>query len=176
MKQIASIVTLTALAVLTALGQATPSTQAGSERKEKVTSSWWTDFSISPFGVYVRPNLTDAPQYGAGLDIGYQINRTVSLHVANLTYERNDWRDSAIDETSVLFRADLIRSSKERFVANLIASGDRDWNASDYAFGVGVGAEVRLTKNVSIGADSRIRAWFQREKDLLTRGFVSVRF
>lgn len=137
--------------------------------------SWWSDVSISPYGTITHPNL-DKPIYGAGLDVGYFINKTVSLHLANTAYQENDWKGAAIDETSVLFRADLIRSSTERFVGYILASGDRDWRTSDWAFGAGVGAEVRLSKYVSLGVDSRIRAWFNAEKDVQTRGFLSLRF
>ena len=137
---------------------------------------WWTDVSITPFGVLTRPNLTDAPQWGAGLDVGYSINHYVSLHVANLAYEMNEWRGPAIDETSLLLRADLIRSSKERFVFYGLGGADRAWGAEDWGFSVGAGAELRLAKNISIGADCRVRAWFKQEKDLETRGFVSFRF
>lgn len=143
--------------------------------------NWWTDFSVTPFGALTRPNLTDRPVYGAGIDLGYNINKTVSLHLSNLGYETQDWGGSAIDETSILFRADLIKYSDERFVAFLIGSVDRGWGTTkvtdqDWGFGVGAGAELRFSKNVSIGADSRIRAWFKQEKDWLTRGFVSFKF
>ena len=167
---------------------------AGAPLKAKPTS-WWSDFSITPFGTLAHPNLTDAPVYGAGIDVGYYLNRTVSLHLANTVYDQSGssrsaggsefrgsggsggWLDApAIDETSILFRADLIRDSRERIVGYFVGSGDRDWVTRDWAFGVGVGAELRLTRNISLGADSRIRAWFAREKDLTTRGFVSIRF
>lgn len=137
--------------------------------------NWWTDFSISPYGAVTHPNF-EGPKYGAGLDVGYNINHTVSLHVANLTLEDNHWRGQAIDETSILFRADLIRDSKERFVAYVLGGGDRSWDNSDWAFGVGVGAEVRFTKNVSVGVDSRIRSWFKQDKDVQTRAYLGFKF
>lgn len=152
--------------------------------------NWWTKFSISPYGAVKHPDF-GKPVWGAGLDLGYQINRTVSLHLANSIFDapdittKNDsteldwWSGSAIDETEVLFRADLIRgggAGRDRFVGYLIGGGSRDWEAEDWGFGVGIGAELRFTKNVSIGADSRIRAWFDQDKDVITRGFVSLRF
>lgn len=138
--------------------------------------SWWTDFSISPYGAVTHPNLNDKAIWGAGLDVGYNINNTVSLHVANLAYENDNWKGQAIDETSLLVRADLVRYSKERFVGYVLAGGDRDWDHSDWGFSAGLGAEIRLAKNISLGVDSRIRAWFKNEKDLQTRGFLSFRF
>lgn len=149
----------------------------------KQSKSWWTDFSISPFGVVIHPNF-GKPVWGAGIDVGYNLNHTVSLHVANLVYnppgdcEGQGWLDgSAVDQSALLFRADLIRDSKERFVAYILASGDRDWNKEVFGFGAGIGAEVRLSKNFSVGADSRIQAWFKDEpKSLQTRGYLSARF
>ena len=156
--------------------------------------NWWTDVSITPYGAVKHPNF-GAPIWGGGLEIGYQINRTVRLSLANtifdappsVTYyedgssksEEGWFAGSALDETEVLFRADLIKGGgdgKDRFVAFLIGSGSRDWEREDWAFGVGVGSEIRFTKNLSVGVDSRIRAWFNNDKDLLTRGFLSLRF
>lgn len=158
------------------------------------SKSWWTDFSVTPYGAVKHPDF-GAPIWGAGLDVGYNINRTVSLHLANSIFDQPDLKldyesgpatveqgwftGSSIDETELLFRADLIKgggAGKDRFVGYLIGSGTRDWEREDWAFGVGVGAELRLAKNVSLGADSRIRAFFKNDKDLLTRGFLSVRF
>jgi len=152
--------------------------------------SWWTKVSISPYGAVKHPDF-GKPVWGAGLDLGYSINRTVSLHLGNSIFDQpdierkhetlnQDWfSGSAIDETELLFRADLIRgggTGKDRFVGYLIGSGTRDWESEDWGFGVGAGAELRFTKNVSLGADSRIRAWFDAEKDVITRGFLSLRF
>ena len=153
--------------------------------------SWWTDFSITPFGVLNHPNITDKPIYGAGIDVGYNVNHTVSLHVANLAYEsnlqpefgkggrlrdRHDWGGSAIDETSLFVRADLIKYSQERLVLYAIGGGDRSWDRSDWGFSAGAGLELRFSKNLSVGADARVRAWFKESKDLPVRGFVSFRF
>lgn len=142
--------------------------------------SWWSDFSFTPFGALAHPGFGH-PVWGAGLDVGYYLNRTVSIHVSSLSYETDHWGGPAIDETSLLFRADLIRDSRERFVGYILAGGDVGWSQftdqeTDKAFGVGAGVELRLSKNASIGVDSRIRAWFERDKDVLTRGFVSLRW
>jgi hypothetical protein len=139
------------------------------------SGDWWSSVSVSPYGAATHKDL-GRPTYGAGLDVGYYVNRTVSLHLAALANEPDSWRGAVIDETSFLFRADLIRSSKERFVAYFIGSGDRAWGRDDWGFGAGVGAEVRLTKNISAGADARLRAWFDTPKDVQTRVYTSFRF
>jgi opacity protein-like surface antigen len=157
-------------------------------------SNWWTDFSISPYAAIKHPDF-GKPIWGGGLDIGYAINRTVSLHLGNSIFDRPDikgdkhesgnvdeggwFTGSAIDETELLFRADLIKgggAGRDRFVGFLLGSGTRDWEREDWGFGVGAGAELRLSKNFSLGADSRLRAFFNNDKDLLTRGFLSLKF
>lgn len=145
------------------------------------SGGWWTKVSVSPYGAVKHPDF-GKPVWGAGLDLGYAINRTVSLHLGNsfFDYGSPGWFDHAfIDETELLCRADLIRGGgqgKDRFVAYLIGGGSRDWEREDWGFGVGVGAEIRLSKNFSIGVDSRIRAWMDAEKDVVTRGLISFRF
>lgn len=165
---------LALLAILAAfvINASEPAPAASAKKESK---SWWTDFSVSPYGAVNHPNF-GKPQYGAGLDVGYSINKTVSLHGTALAYESDRWGGSTIDEASVLFRADLIRASKERFVTYVLAGGDRDFERDDWAFGAGIGAELRLARNFSLGADSRIRAFFNHDKDLITRGFLSFRF
>lgn len=168
----------------------------GQEPKAEVlstrSSSWWTDVSVSPYGAVKHADIAGKPIWGAGLDIGYAINRTVSLHLANTIFDRPDrfhdqtlveeggWlTGSTLDETELLCRADLIRgggSGKDRFVVFVLGGGTRDHEAEDWGFGVGAGAELRLSKNFSLGADSRLRAWFSSEKDVMTRAFLSLRF
>lgn len=151
-----------------------------SQAAEQESKNWWTDFSVTPFGTVTHPSF-GAPVWGAGLDLGYNINRAVSIHVSNLTLEDQNWGNQMIDETSLLFRADLIRTGgkgKDKFVAYFLGGGDVNWQTDqpDKAFGAGLGAELRLSKNFSIGADSRVRAWFDRDKDVITRGFIKFRF
>lgn len=181
------------LLALAALLLTTVCTTFAQQSTGAVAPSWWTDFSITPFGVLNHPNITDKPIYGAGLDVGYNLNPTVSLHVANLAYEstvppssaktehgrasaQRAWGGPAIDETSLFVRADLVRYSQERLVLYAIGGGDRSWDHSDWGFSAGAGLELRLSKNFSIGADARVRAWFKESKDLPVRGFVSFRF
>jgi len=156
-------------------------TVAKAQAQDDAPKNWWTDFSVSPYGAVSHPDF-GKPVWGAGLDLGYNINRVVSVHLANTVfdYDHAGWFEhSSIDETEALFRADLIKTGgagKDRFVAFLLGSGSRNWETEDWAFGAGVGAELRLSRNFSLGVDSRIRAWMKQDKDLMTRGFLSVKF
>lgn len=142
---------------------------------EPVKKSWWTDFSVTPFGAIIHPDFS-SPVWGSGLDLGYNINKTVSAHLSGVAFEFDDWKGPAIDELSLTLRADLIRYDRERLVFYGFGGGDRSFHYEDWAFGVGLGAELRLARNYSLGVDSRIRAWFDQDKDLLTRAFLSYRF
>lgn len=138
-------------------------------------SPWWSTASVSPYA-QVYHGRFGKPSYGAGVDVGLYVNKTVSLHVLNTANESDNWRGSVIDETSFLFKADLVNYAKERVVLSLIGSGDRIWGLDDWGFGAGAGLELRLTKNLSIGADSRIRALFHHDAGLVSRGLVTIRF
>lgn len=142
------------------------------------SKSWWTDVSVSPYASVIHDNLEGKGILGVGLDLGYAINHTVSIHVANLSQEQNDlWDgDPLIKKTSAIVRADLIRSSKERLVTYVLARGDYDWRAGDPGFGVGLGEELRFTKNLSVSADYSLVAQFNNNKFGQLRVGLNARF
>lgn len=189
MKTLLAILTL--LTLVSGPLPAAPPPEATPAPPTPPPKTWWSDVVLTPFGAVSHTDFQGKPTWGAGLDLGYYINNTVSLHVSSMGTEENDWRGSAIDETSFLFKADLIRDSRERFVGSLLASVDRYWSdhhddiddghkekGSDGGWGVGVGAggEIRLSKNFSFGVDYRVR--FRENEDIgsLGRGFFRIRF
>ncbi len=170
------------LFVIIALFTLATSSSPAQDPKPEPTD-WWSNFAITPFGAVEHSDFQGKGTWGAGLDVGYYINHTVSVHISNLGTEVDDWRGSTIDETSALFQADLIRDSRERFVAGLLGSLDRYWDQSGHKddggnWGVGIGAcaELRLSKNFSFGVDYRVR--FREDVDMgsLGRGFFRLRF
>lgn len=138
--------------------------------------SYLDNISVSPYAAVTHHNITDGESWGAGLDVGLGINPYVSIHALNVTYSDNDWRSSAIDETSVLVKARLIRNASETLSLYGLAGGDRQWTSDDWAFGAGLGIELRVSKHVSVTADTRIRSWFNAEEDLQTRAALNIRF
>lgn len=147
---------------------------------------WWSRVAVTPFGAVSHSDFQGKPTWGAGLDVGYYINNTLSLHVSNMGTEENDWRGKAIDETSLLFQADLIRDSRERFVGSLLGSVDRYWSSGsdshkdnsseDWGLGIGAGGEIRISKNFSFGVDWRVRIREGEDFGSLGRGFFRLRF
>ncbi len=145
------------------------------------TKPWWSAVEVTPFGAVKHNDFGGGPILGAGVDIGYRFNKTVSLHASLLTDEDNNWRSSAIDETSLLLKGDLFKFYEERAVLYAFGSADRSWDKhksgdGDWGFGAGAGLEFWVTRNISFGADYRVRAWFERTNDDIARGFLRLRF
>lgn len=141
------------------------------------SKSYLDGVTLSPFGAMRSIDITDGEQWGAGLDLGVPLNKYVSVHAQALGYSDNDWRGPAIDEVAVLAKADLVRYADERLKLYALGGADRSFDVDDWAFGIGAGLNLILSKNVSIGVDSRIRAWFdRREEDLLSRALLSISF
>jgi hypothetical protein len=132
------------------------------------TADYLSNLSVSPFGAMRSVNIGDRNDYGAGLDIGYKVNAYVNLHVRAIAYSNDDWKGGAIDEGSLLASASLLKSSDGGFQLSAIGGADRDFAADDWGFSVGLRPSFRLHKNVSVYGESRIRAWFEQEKDLIT--------
>ena len=86
-------------------------------------------------------------------------------------------RGGVVDESELYGRANFVKFANESFTLYGKGGFARDWNDEAWATSVGVGAELRLSKNVGVSADYSIRAWFSdREKDSLARALVSVSF
>ena len=133
------------------------------------------EITVAPVAALKTENITGQSTFGAGLDLGYNINRFVSIHASSLAFE--DWRGGVVDETEVFGKANFVRFAGE--AVQLYGKGGfvRDWGDEAWATSVGLGAELKLSKNIAVGADYSIRAWFsERDKDSLARALVSVSF
>jgi hypothetical protein len=137
--------------------------------------SWWNDISFTPYGAMKHHEFGD-PAWGGGVDIGYRFNPDLSLHVASSFFEES----AVVDETEAIFRANFWwgfnADGRERLVTFVLGSATRDWHREDWALGAGLGAEYKFNKHFSLGVDSRVRAFFDNDEDLLTRGFLSLSF
>jgi len=133
------------------------------------------EITVAPVAALKTENITGTSTFGAGLDLGYNINKFVSIHASSLAFE--DWRGGVVDETEVFGKANFVRFAGEAI--QLYGKGGfvRDWNGEAWATSVGLGAELKLSKNIAVGADYSIRAFFsEREEDSLARALVSVSF
>lgn len=133
------------------------------------------EITVAPVVALKSEGIVGASTFGTGLDLGYNINKFVSIHSSSLAFE--NWGGSAVDETEVFGKANFVKFANESF--QLYGKGGfvRDWNDEAWATSVGLGAELKLSKNFSLGADYSIRAWFaDREKDSLARCFVQISF
>ncbi len=142
-------------------------------RADKV-SDWISSLSVSPVGAIRTAEIFKGSDWGAGVDIGVPLNKNVSLHLVNLAYEDSDWRSSAIDDTGLHFEARLF--NKDSLSVYGIGGGARSWSNDDWAFSAGLGARLKLGRNVSLGGDYSLRAWFDSEEDALTRFYLQFSF
>lgn len=133
------------------------------------------EITVAPVAALKTENITGTSTFGAGLDLGYNINKFVSIHASSLAFD--DWRGGVVDETEVFGKANFVRFAGE--AVQLYGKGGfvRDWGDEAWATSVGLGAELKLSKNIAVGADYSIRSWFStRDKDSLARALVSVSF
>lgn len=138
-------------------------------------SSILDEITVAPVAALKTENITGTSTFGAGLDLGYNINKFVSIHASSLAFE--GWRGGVVDETEVFGKANFVKFAGESFTLYGKGGFVRDWGDEAWATSVGLGAELRLSKNLSLGADYSIRAWFSdRNKDSLARALVSVSF
>lgn len=190
---------LLALALLLpAVIQAASQTEAiaAKQGQQNLLPSWMDGISISPeFAVRYKKIADGDAVTGAGLDIGLPINKYVSLHVEALAYSEEEswkitkddkdgrlvtrhddgWGGSAIDESSLLIRANLFRY-EETLRLYAVAGPSRDWVADDWGLGAGLGIEYRFGKNVAVGPDFRLRYWDKQPRDGLLTTKLSINF
>ena len=115
--------------------------------------------------------------YGVGADVAYSFNHWVKGHIRAIAYESPDgWRGGAVDEGSALVEARLFQSANQAISLSAIGGADRDFSASDWGFSVGARASVVVYGPFYVGGESRIRAWFKQEKDLVSTVFAGLTF
>lgn len=133
--------------------------------------------TVAPVAVLKGADITGEHTFGTGLDLGFNVNKYVSIHGTALTYETEHWQSGVIDESELYGRANFVKYANESFVLYGKGGVARDWTNDDWALGVGLGAELRLSNHVALGSDYTIRAWFNgNEKDSLARAFVAFSF
>lgn len=152
----------------------------------KQTASWIDSITVAPVGAIKTEHLDGPSQWGAGLDVGYQVNPTVSLHIVNLGFEglgqstvstrdkkgkhtgtkqvgEDVWHGPAIDETDVQIDAKLNYLSKAKFSLHLVAGAQTDWNDNDYGVNVGLKAVYDFNKTVGLRVGYDLRTWLKGE-------------
>lgn len=122
--------------------------------------------SVETLGVIRHQGITQGEDYGAAVGIGYNLNKTVKLGVRVVSYSNDDWRGGIVDEASALVTAKLVSLGNLNLSA--VGGADRDFSSDEWGFSTGLRVDVPLSKRVSLVAESRIRAWFAGEKDLIS--------
>lgn len=155
--------------------------------KPAVQKNYLEGISLAPVGAYRQAEFDGGPsEWGAGVDVGLPVNKFVSIHVRNLAFEsegdetrceeKDTWRGSAIDETTVYGNADFVKFYEERLKLSGQGGITRNWSHDDWGFGIGLAAQYNFTKNVSLKAGREIRAWFNDHRDWLTTASLGWTF
>ena len=128
--------------IITILAMAAAITVSAADNK---SASWLSSVTVAPVGAIKTADITGASQWGAGLDLGANVNPFVSLHVVNLSFEgpgqsslydkktkenisagQDAWGGRLVDETDLLVKAKIARFSTESFSVYAIGGGLRD--------------------------------------------------
>lgn len=169
--------------------------------KDPKTESWINSISVAPVGALKTADLDGRSQWGAGFQIGYDVNPFVGIQVRALSFEgdnkstaspsstterahnssstgEDDWGGRLIDEISILVPARISRFSNESFSLLVIPSGNYDLNSDDYGIGVGLGVELAFNKAVSLSGSYSLRSWFHKPThvDSLVSAQVNIGF
>ena len=134
--------------------------------------SFLDGFSLAPVGALKTAHLDGPSQWGTGLDLGYDVNPFVGIHVLNLSFEgpgktaglgEDRWGGLLVDETDVQVDAKISSLSYEKFSLHLLGGGQTDWNDNNYGVNVGLKAQLDFSKHAGIAAGYSIRTWFKGE-------------
>jgi hypothetical protein len=127
---------------------------------------------IEPVGIIKYANITDKPQYGAGIAAGFQLNPSVKLDVLNFGLESPDnWHGSAIDETDVTAKFDLFKAVGGKLSLYGVAGGARDWSAEDWGLDLGAGLKYKVYDSIYVSGQYVYQIWKnQKQASLLQFG------
>lgn len=167
----------------------------------KQTASWIDSITVAPVAALKTEHLDGPSQFGAGIDIGKDINPFVSFHVLNLAFEgsgqdtvgvkkhgkrtgetltvgEDRWHGAAVDETDLQVDAKIGKFSNESFSLHVVSGGQVDWNDYDYGINAGLRLQYKLGKKYSAGIGYSIRTWFKGETrvDSLATAQIGYRF
>jgi hypothetical protein len=119
-------------------------------------------------GVYRIHKSAKDSEFGAGLEIGYNVNKHVGIGLRNVGYKTpDDFGGYLVDESSVVVHTRIFSSENEKVWLGINASGTRDWNGDDWALGGGPSLQINLSKHFHIGAAAEVRSFIKGRWDLM---------
>lgn len=128
------------------------------------TSKVANPLSLEPVAIF-RSDLDGNWDHGVGLSLGYDFNSTFSAQARAVAYSNDDWNGKAIDELSLLGKANFYTSKNGVFELSAIGGGDWDTGRSDIGLSAGGRASVNFSKRVSAFVEGRGRLWRDGEAD-----------
>lgn len=137
--------------------------------------SFISGVSIAPVGVIAYPDVTGKREYGVGLNLGYAVNKNVSLNATALGFESPDrFRGEAVDELDATAKFDLLKASKLTVYG--VAGGSRQFHTDDWAVDVGGGARFNFTEYVSVFGQYTFQVWVKEGAAAQVQAGLSYQF
>lgn len=139
------------------------------------SASFLDGVKVSPYAALEHPDF-GAPQWGAGVDVGFELNKYVTLSADLMSLEQNSWGGSTIDRASLLATSSLFNSANKKFNIYGIGGGGFNFNTDNALFTVGLGVKYAFSKHVEVFADSRVYSEFKGDVGESSRMGLSYKF
>ena len=181
------------------LKYASASTQPKAPVTPKQTVSWIDSITVAPVGAIKTEHLDGPSQWGAGLNIGYDVNPFVKIQVVNLSFEgagqstlgrktkggfktvksgEDSWGGLLVDETDLQVDTKISRFSNETFSLHLVGGAQTDWNDNNYGVNVGLHAQLDFDKKKRVGLNVGydLRTWLKGDTKVDSLASASLLF
>lgn len=136
---------------------------------------WYGDITVGAYGALEHRDF-NAPEYGAGVDIGFNVNKQVSINIDVMAFEHGNWGESTVDRITLLGKYNLFTTENKRINLYGLAGFGRQLETENWLFTAGGGANLNLTKNIYAFADSRVYSEFDGDKGLSSRAGLGFKF
>lgn len=145
----------------------------------KIEKSSLDGLYVEALGIMRKPNITGKSEYGAGAEIGLQLNKSVAIGIQNIAYATPDnWGGGAIDETSGVAHWTLFTAKNKKTRFGGIGQVTYGWSSDAWAIGAGAELRHNFTKKASAGISGVIRFWNDGDskEDLLLAASLGYKF
>lgn len=136
---------------------------------------WYSNIEVKTYAAVEHANF-DAPELGAGVDIGLKLSSKVSLHIDAMALEQDNWGGSSVDRVSLLGQYELLSSANNKLHVYGIAGAGHVFGPNNWLFTAGLGASYDITKNIEVFADGRPYAEFGGAQGISSRFGIGFQF
>jgi hypothetical protein len=136
---------------------------------------WYSNISVGTYGALEHSKF-DAPEYGAGTDIGIKLSKDVTLSIDVMAFKDVDWAGSSVDRLTLLGKYELFSSANKAVTLYGLGGFGRQLETDNWLFTAGGGAKFKVYKELFVFADSRVYAEFNGSQGLSSRFGLGYQF